>query len=45
MDWTREMLHAFVEGDGPRDVTRHDGSSIISMALYFDDPILFLREW
>ncbi|EXL79795.1 hypothetical protein FOPG_06532 [Fusarium oxysporum f. sp. conglutinans race 2 54008] len=44
MDWTREMLHAFVEGEGPRDVMRHDGSSIVSMALYFDDPILFLAE-
>ncbi|KAF4483603.1 2OG-Fe(II) oxygenase superfamily [Fusarium agapanthi] len=44
MNWTREMLHTFVESGSPRDVTRHDGSSIVSMSLYFDDPILFLTE-
>ncbi|KAF5606868.1 2OG-Fe(II) oxygenase superfamily [Fusarium subglutinans] len=44
MNWTREMLHTSVKGEGPRDVTRHDGSSIVSMSLYFDDPILFLTE-
>jgi hypothetical protein len=44
MNWARVMLHAFVTGEGPRDVTRHDGSSIVSMSLYFYDPILFLTE-
>jgi hypothetical protein len=38
------MLRKFLGGDGPRQVTKDDGSSIVDMALYFDDPILFLTE-
>ncbi|KAF9777459.1 hypothetical protein IL306_004426 [Fusarium sp. DS 682] len=44
MDWTRRVIQKSLEGHGPRKVTRDDGSSIVSLALYFDDPILFLTE-
>ncbi|KAH6963707.1 hypothetical protein DER45DRAFT_610045 [Fusarium avenaceum] len=44
MEWTQRMLRKFLGGDGPRQVTKDDGSSIVDMALYFDDPILFLTE-
>ncbi|SPJ92417.1 uncharacterized protein FTOL_13703 [Fusarium torulosum] len=44
MEWARQMLRKFLGGDGPRQVTQDDGSSIVDKALYFDDPIRFLTE-
>jgi hypothetical protein len=44
MEWARQMLRKVLGGDGPRQVTQDDGSSIVDMALYFDDPIRFLTE-
>ncbi|KAG5659073.1 hypothetical protein KAF25_007626 [Fusarium avenaceum] len=43
-EWTQRMLRKFLGGGGPRQVTKDDGSSIVDMALYFEDPILFLTE-
>ncbi|KAM0324713.1 hypothetical protein ACHAPQ_008270 [Fusarium lateritium] len=44
MEWARQMLRKFLSGDGPRQVTKDDGSSVVDMSLYFDDSILFLSE-
>ncbi|UZP44729.1 hypothetical protein NXS19_012541 [Fusarium pseudograminearum] len=44
IDWARQMIHKFLDGNGPRDATIKDGSSVVNMAMYFEDPILFLTE-
>ncbi|KAM0343299.1 hypothetical protein ACHAPU_008749 [Fusarium lateritium] len=44
LGWARQTLRKLLEDDVPRQVTKDDGPSVVDMALYFDDPILFLTE-
>ncbi|RGP79497.1 hypothetical protein FLONG3_2245 [Fusarium longipes] len=44
MDWARQTIRNFLHGYGPLEATIEDGLSMANMALYFDDPILFLTE-
>lgn len=38
MDWARHMARKFLDGLSPRGATINDGSSVFSMAMYFEDP-------
>ncbi|KAF5659957.1 hypothetical protein FHETE_9239 [Fusarium heterosporum] len=44
LEWARQTLQKLLEDDVPRQVTKDDGPSVVDMALYFDDPVLFLTE-
>ncbi|KAM0238644.1 hypothetical protein ACHAPO_003613 [Fusarium lateritium] len=44
IDWAQQMIRKFLDGHGLRDATAKDGLSVINMAMYFEDPIIFLTE-
>ncbi|RBR12852.1 uncharacterized protein FIESC28_08442 [Fusarium coffeatum] len=43
-DWAQQNIRKFLDGHGLKEATTQDGLSLVNMSLYFEDPILFMKE-